>query len=208
MMKVTLQAERETSEAAVRRETGKGWQEWFALLDAFGGPAKGRRELGNHLQADLKVDPWWSSTLIIEYENARGVVEKDGRPKGYTICATKGIKASAERCFAAFAGGPALDRWLGAGNQVELRDGGVLANRDGNRLEIRKVTPGKVFRGIWQDPTAAPGTPVEVKFQEAGGKCTVMITHDRLQTRAEADGLRAAWGEALAKLKAAVEAGV
>lgn len=45
-----------------------------------------------------------------------------------------------------------------------------------------------------------------MKLQEAGGKCTVMITHDRLQTRAEADGLRAAWGEALGRLKALLEA--
>lgn len=205
-MKAELKSEKETTDAEVRRDTGKGWREWFAELDAFGGPGKGRREIGNYLQGKLKIDPWWSSTLIIEYENARGVLEKDGKPKGYTICATKAIKASAERCFAAFASAGELDRWLGGGHSVDFRDGGAIANRDGNRLELRKITSGKVFRGIWQDPAAAPGTPVEVKFQEAGGKCTVMITHDRLQTRAEADGLRAAWGEALGRLKALLEA--
>jgi hypothetical protein len=34
-----------------------------------------------------------------------------------------------------------------------------------------------------------------------------MISIDRLQTRAEADGYRQAWGEALNRLKATVEAG-
>jgi Activator of Hsp90 ATPase homolog 1-like protein. len=48
---------------------------------------------------------------------------------------------------------------------------------------------------------------VEIKFQPAPGKTTVMVTHDRLQTREEADGLRAAWGEALERLKKLVEAG-
>jgi hypothetical protein len=33
-MKVVLKSERETSGAAARRDTGKGWQEWFAALDA------------------------------------------------------------------------------------------------------------------------------------------------------------------------------
>ncbi len=66
------------------------------------------------------------------------------------------------------------------------------------------MTPGKTIRLVWKDPSA-PGTPVEVKFQPATGKTTVMITHDRLQTREEADGLRAAWGEALGRLKALVE---
>ena len=83
------------------------------------------------------LDPWWSSTLIIEYENARGVVEKDGKPKGYTICATKAVKTGADRCFAAFASAGELDRWLGAGHRVDFREGGAIANADGNRLATR-----------------------------------------------------------------------
>jgi hypothetical protein len=58
----------------------------------------------------------------------------------------------------------------------------------------------------WMQADAAPDTPVEVKFQPAGAKTTVMVQHDRLQTRADADGLRRAWGEALDRLKAVVEA--
>ena len=48
---------------------------------------------------------------------------------------------------------------------------------------------------------------MEIKLQPAAGRTTVMVTHDRLQTREEADGLRAAWGEALDRLKKLVEAG-
>jgi hypothetical protein len=48
-------------------------------------------------------------------------------------------------------------------------------------------------------------TPVEVKLAPAGAKTTVMVTIDRLQTRAEADGYRRAWGEALERLKALLE---
>ena len=47
--------------------------------------------------------------------------------------------------------------------------------------------------------------PMEIKFAASGAKCSVMVTIDRLQTRAEADGLRRAWGEALERLKATLE---
>ncbi len=47
--------------------------------------------------------------------------------------------------------------------------------------------------------------PVEVKFQPSGAKTIVMVTIDRLQTRAEADGYRKAWGEALERLKSVLE---
>ena len=52
-------------------------------------------------------------------------------------------------------------------------------------------------------------SPVEIKFEPAAkdksARCTVMVSIERLQTRAEADGYRRAWGEALDKLKEFVE---
>lgn len=204
-MKIRCQPEHPFDEAATRAATGRSLGEWFSYLDAFDALAKGRREVGNHLAGELKIDPWWATTINNEYEAAHGVREKDGRLKGYTICATKSVKASAETCSAAFASADQLDRWLGPGHQLDFRDGGSLSNADGNRAEIRKINPGKTIRLIWQQADAAPDTPVEVKFATSAGKTTVMITHERLQTRAEADGLRAAWGEALTQLKQLLE---
>jgi uncharacterized protein YndB with AHSA1/START domain len=205
-MKATLRSEKAVSDENVKKETGKSFAEWWKALDAFGGPAKGRREIGNHLYGELKVDPWWSATLQVEYERYKGVVEKDGRGKGYTICATKSVKAPPERCWEMFATGKALDAWFGPRNVLDLRAGGSLSNGDGNAAVVKGVTAGKTIRLVWKD-ASAPGTPVEIKLQPAAGKTTVMVTHDRLQTREEADGLRAAWGEALEKLKKLVEAG-
>lgn len=205
-MKIDLVSDKTIDDAGAKAGTGRTLKQWFALLDAFGGPGKGRRELGNHLYDAHKLDPWWIATLNIEYEAAHGLKEKDGRPKGYTICATKAIKAEPARCFAAFADAGSLDAWFGPRHALDFRDGGTLANADGNRATIRKVAPPKAIRLLWQQADAAADTPVEVKFQPAGAKTTVIVTHDRLQTRAEADGLRRAWGEALERLKAILEA--
>jgi hypothetical protein len=90
-MQVNLKAEHALTE--VKTATGKTWEEWFSILDKRGGIAKGRRDIGNFLFGECKVDPWWSATINVEYEAARGVVEKDGRPKGYMICVTKTIAA-------------------------------------------------------------------------------------------------------------------
>ncbi len=184
--------------------TGKSLTQWFAEIDAWGGAALGRREIGQRLLS-YKLDPWWIATLNIEYEAAKGIVEKDGRAKGYTICATKSLKAAPDTCYTAFASAAALDRWLGPGHALEFRDGGTLRNGDGNHALIRKLSPARTIKLVWQQPDAAPDTPVEVKFAPAGAKTTVMITHERLQNRAEADGLRRAWGEALERLKAVIE---
>lgn len=206
-MKIILAAEHATDEASARAATGRTLGEWFAYLDARGGPSPGRRAIGDHLVGELKLDPWWASTVLIGYEAAHGLVEKDGRPKGYMVCATKSVKATPERCAQAFADAKALDAWFGPGHQAEMREGGTLRNADGNVATVKKITPGKTLKLTWEQPDAAPGTPVEVKFQPAGAKTTVMVTHDRLQGRADADGLRRAWGQALDRLKQVVEAG-
>ena len=149
---------------------------------------------------------WWSSTIVNEYEIARGDLAKDGKPKGYSICPTKSIKASAQDCFAAFATPRRSTAWFGPKHDVDLREGGHWRNADGNRATIRKVNAGKNIRLIAEDEGLTLPTPVEIKFEGKGDKCTVMVSIERLQTRAEADGYRRAWGDALDRLKAHVEA--
>ena len=93
--------------------TGKTFADWFGQIDAWGGAPLGRREISQRLLETHKIDPWWIATINVEYEHTRGLKEKDGRAKGYTICATKSIKAAASTCYDAFADVTMLDRWLG-----------------------------------------------------------------------------------------------
>ncbi|MCB1554533.1 MAG: SRPBCC domain-containing protein [Xanthomonadales bacterium] len=204
-MKIELNAEQAYDEKSAKKATGRSLGEWFALLDAFGGPAKGRREIGQLLHNEHKVPPWWSSTITGLYEAAHGLREKDGRLKGYTICATKSIKADPATCYAAFTSAKALDGWFGAKHNLDFKDGGSLSNGDGNAATIKKINPAKTIKLVWTQKGHAEDTPVEVKFAPAGAKTTVMITHDRLQTREDADGMRAAWGAALDRLKQVIE---
>lgn len=207
-MQVELRSDQEVDDASARAATGHTLQQWFALLDAQGGLALGRRALGVWLRDEKKVDAWWCPTINHEYERARGQLEKDGMPKGYSICPTKSIKADPARCCEAFAGKAALDRWFGKGNQIDWREGGRWTCADGNAATIKKINPGKALKLMWEDPGLALATPVEIKFDGAAGagKCTVMVSVERLQTRAEADGYRRAWGQALDRLKALLEA--
>ena len=204
-MQIELRPEQAYDEASARKATGKSLGDWFAVLDEAGGPSIGRRDLGQLLLATHKVAPWWSSTILGLYEAAHGLCEKDGRLKGYTICSTKSMKASPADCYALFGSAAALDRWLGPGHSLSLEEGGSLRNGDGNAATFRKITPGKSIRMLWQQPGIGEDTPVEIKFAPSGAGTTVMITHERLQTREEADGLRAAWGAALERLKPLVE---
>jgi len=205
-MKVERKSDHAVSEASCKGATGRTLAEWFKALDRHGGIELGRRALSNWLMEESKVEPWWSSTIVNEYEIARGDFARDGKPRGYSICPTRSINASASDCYAAFATAKALDRWFGPKHDVDLREGGHWRNADGNRASIKKARPGKNIRLIAEDEGLTLPTPVEIKFEGMGDKCTVMVSIERLQTRAEADGYRHAWSDALTRLKAVLEA--
>ena len=169
-----------------RKETGKTLQEWFELVDAKCGPNPGRKAVGDFLFKEMKVDAWWATTLAVEYEAARGVVEKDGRPRGYNICATKSIAAAPEKVFARIQD----TSWAGQGTQVDFV----------------KTNPGKMARFTLAGAGHPTGELVEVKLTPAGGKCSIVVSHERIQDRGRADGLREAWGEILNQWKAELEA--
>lgn len=203
-MKIEYKAANEMSDSAIHKATGKKWNEWYALLDKLGGPEKGRKVLNDFLFNKNKVDAWWTGTIVVEYEKARQVTEKDGRLKGYNICATKAVAAKPAQIFDAFTDTAKLSKWFGAGTKGDFKEGGSFSNPDGNQGTIKKINPGKGLRFTW-DGAKHNGEIVEVKLAPSGAKCSVMVNHDRIQSREAADGLRAAWGQALETLKSQLE---
>lgn len=195
------------NDAACRAKTGKTLKQWFDELDRLGGLTKGRRELTTFVLENGNQDAWWSTTVAVEYERARGQVEKDGKPTGYSICATKTVSAPLADVFAAFGDAQKLDPWLGPRTKVRFEDGGTLENADGDRGTFRRIRTNKDIKLVWERSDLAPGTTVEVLFADKGqGKTGITLNHSRIQSRADADRARASWGSALQKLKTVLEA--
>ena len=196
-MNVEYKSECEVTSASAKTSTGRTLDEWYAELDAHGGTSVGRRVHTEYLFRQLKVDPWWATTIIVEYERARGVLEKDGMPKGYNICATKALTAEPAAIFEQFSD---ASWWLSKDAQVI--EGAAFDDGDGHKGVFKRVTAGKVIRFTWDGKGHHPCEVVEIKATTSGGKTSVVMSHDRLQTRAAADGMRAAWGQVLSNLKA------
>ena len=205
-MHVEPKSEHPMTDADARAATGRTWEDWFDSLDAAGGPAPGRRAITDRLMKEHGLTAWWAQTIAVEYERARAVHEKDGRPKGYAICVTKTIAAPAERIFDAFGDSAVLSAWMGDGANADFKEGGAFSTSDGNSGRYTKVACPKTLRFAWDDSDPAMASTVELKLTPNGGKCGLVLNHERIKTRAHADGLRAAWISAIDKLKRTLEA--
>jgi len=182
-MTVELVSDQPVTDEACLAATGKTLAQWSAELS--GQTFKNRREATVWLWDQVGRSPqqaWWGITIFVEHERRTGKLQKDGRPEGYGICSTKTVKAPVAQVQEAL---------------VRAMDG----------AEILRVRDGKDSRAKWTTPGIEGATEVDALLAVQGDKVGITLNHTRIQTREEADGLRRAWSEALAKVKSECEAG-
>jgi hypothetical protein len=102
-----------SSEEALRANTGRGWSEWFALLDDWGATGRSHTEIARWLVEEQKVHGWWAQSIAVTYEQARGMRIPGQGPDGFfTASASKTIAVPALKAFEAFADDALRERWL------------------------------------------------------------------------------------------------
>ena len=88
------------SDAAIQRGSGRTWDEWFAILDAWDAPTKGHTAIARHIAVDHGVDGWWAQNVTVGYERARGLRAVNQRPDGYSVNASRTYPVSVQTLFA------------------------------------------------------------------------------------------------------------
>jgi hypothetical protein len=83
-----------TSEAALRRRTGRGWEDWLQILDAWGSTERTHTEIARWLVDEHGVDGWWAQSLTVGYERARGMRAKHQTTSGFTVGVTRTVAVS------------------------------------------------------------------------------------------------------------------
>jgi len=176
-----------TSDDNIRRRTGRGWEEWFAILDEWGAADRPHREIARWLAEQQGAVPlaWNVQAIVGGYELTRGLREVGEKDDGFAITASRTVAAPVERLYDAFVDRSLRDRWFADGE-----------------LSERIATRPKSARFDWGDGT----TRVNVTFlARDDGKSTVALEHRRLSDAGEAARLKAFWRERLVALKATLE---
>jgi hypothetical protein len=181
-------AERRMSDDAIRRNTGRTWDEWFAVLDRWGAQEQSHRDIALHLNQVLGVPGWWAQNITVAYEHARGLRPVGGTRAGtYEVGATKTVNVPVERLYAAFVDPELRERWL-----------------PGAELRERTAKPNRTARFDWEDGS----TRVIVGFTaKDAGKSQVAVSHERLPDADTAGEMKTFWRARMVALKQLLEAG-
>ena len=168
-------------EATLRDRTGRGWDEWNAILDARGGTGMSHSEMATWLRSQYPdVSGWWIQTIVVGYERARGLRVKHETTAGFNGSVSKTFPVSADRLFSAWTSGDDRSRWL-----------------PGDPLEITTARPSKVIRGKWND-----GSRLVVGFVTKGDlKTQLTVDHMKLSSAEDVVAKKAYWKERLGALE-------
>ena len=167
--------------------TGRRHEDWFALLDDWGGTTRTHTEIARHLIEDLGVPGWWGQSITVSYERARGMRSVGQMKDGWTVNASKTVDVPVGRLFDAVVEDRLRTAWL---PDADLR--------------LRTATKPKSARYDWEDGT----TRVTISFQAKGPrKATVFVSHERLPDADTAEAMKAYWRPALVQLKVHLESG-
>lgn len=166
-----------TSDARILERTGRGWEEWFDLLDEWGGQDKTHREIARELAAHVGLDPlaWNVQAVVGSYEKARRGRGVGQMEDGFRCTASRTIAAPIERVYAAILAEPDLTHRSGTAPRTAHFD-----------------TPDGVSR-------------VHVNLAADGDRTKVSVEHARLADAPAADKAKAHWRDRLTALKAELE---
>jgi len=175
------------SDEAVRAKTGRGWREWFALLDIIGARKMAHKDIAKHLYDNLKISGWWSQMVTVSYEQARGMRKKHQRAEvHYDISVSRTLEVPISKVFTAWQDDKTRNKWLG---------------EDG--LTIRKASANKSIRITWVDQK----TSIDLNFYPKGQtRSQVVVQHSKLPDAKTAAKMKDYWSKSLDQLKTFLKA--
>ena len=176
-----------TSDEKIRQRTGRGWEEWFEMLDEWGAADRSHRETARWLAEQLNLHPlaWNVQAIASSYERARGLREPGEKDDGYAITASKTVAVPVERLYDAV-----VDESLRAGWLPDAR------------LSVRTATKPKSVRFDWDEGR----TRVNITFLVRGeNRSTISVEHRRMASAEDAERMKSYWRARIAALKGELE---
>lgn len=168
------------SNDAVKKATGKNWIEWFKILDEEKSMHRTHKEIARWLGENYEISGWWSQTVTVEYEIARGMRELHEKPAGFEVSVSRTMNADSKTVFRYFKDARLRKKWLG------------------EEFRITVSTEEKSLRALWNDGT----TRISVNFYpKAPDKSQVSVQHLKLSDGRSAGLKKLFWAEKLDNLR-------
>lgn len=176
-----MSADMPFTDAALKNQTGKDWQEWKVALERWGAAEQSHPEIAKYISEEFGYNGWWSQGITVGYERmiARRAVGQmnDG---SYSASVSKTINANINRVHSALVVELTRLQWL-----------------DGSVVRLRTSMAPKSARFDDHEANVIIAFFLTEKGDE---KTSVQVEATKFPTKESGDEWKAAWRPRLAKL--------
>jgi len=178
------------SDAAVKKATGHEPAHWFKILDKFDVKKHGHKAAAQHLYDEFDIPGWWCQMVVVGYERARGLREKNQQGGLFVAHVSKTFDASALDVIDSWTKPALKKKWLS------------------DEVVVHKVSPPKSIRATWNGDAKMqePGTKSisiwlsERKSKDGTIKCQMGLQHEKLKDAKTMERMKKWWGARVNKL--------
>lgn len=190
------------SNDAVKEATGKGWDSWIKILDKAKLADSPHKEIAQYLSSKHKVKPWWSQSITVGYEYAKGRrVKGQTESQGFEIGAQKTIDMTPKATWQLLMSPKGLKVWLGDALNFKPLAGYGYRTADGISGEIRTVTIGQKLRISWKRPHWRTTSVLQLYLVPTGGKTSIRIHQEKLRDADQRTEMKQHWQAVLEKIQ-------
>lgn len=192
------------SDGAVQKATGRGWNEWLAMLDEAGAAKWDHKQIVAHLRDNYELSGWWQQTVTVAYEKARGrrVVGQTAEA-GFQVGVQQTLPLSRDDAWKLIASRQGIATWLGKVGRFSLAEGRRYTTSEGIEGEIRIVKPGDRVRLTWQRPGMKRPATLQIALISSSPEKTSLRFHlEHLPSARAREQMKGQWRGVLARLAA------
>lgn len=169
----------EQSDEVIRERTGRGWDEWRALIDGWPGHERGHTAIAAWLRDEHQVDGWWAQAVTVGWERITGR-RRPGQMADGTFTANKSATVTTD---------------VDALRELLLDDDARAVLFPGIATELRSRPTSKNPR------LGMPEGIVEIDIApKADGRATITVAHTKLTSADDVARWKEFWSDWLVAL--------
>lgn len=169
----------EHTDEVIRANTGRSWDEWCDVIEAFPGHVDGHAPIAAHLIADHGLNGWWAHGVTVGFERITGRRAKNQMADGtFTAAKTRTVTVDVDALRA-----------------LLISDAGRAELFPGFASTLRSKPTSKALKVGFE--TGAALFSIEAL---ADGRVRVNVAHDGLPSAADVEHWKAYWTDWLAAI--------
>jgi hypothetical protein len=168
---------------AVKKATGKTWNEWFTILDKAGARKEDHSAIAGYLSSNHIKNGWWAQMVTVEYEREHGMRKLLQRTDGsYSVTAHRTVDMPVSKLFS---------KW-----QRIVREDATLQRK---KITPTTVRANKTIRYTIRYKGSDERVIVAFAAKDPASS-RIGIDHERLASKSMVETSRAFWKKLLAKI--------